>query len=403
MGTPGLFGVNMIVDTSSLPIIDVHCHPFVNEGELSSNQFVNLVSFPGGSLEFMVKGGIENNHTLVDELQNVRRNVIYFRSLVHQLANFFECEPDLEVILEQRNKAVQDYTGYVKKLFEDCNLSALVADFGYPIDPHVDKAQFAAEMPVDVIPVYRIEPLIAELLKTDIGWDEFQRSFDESISHAIEHEGYLGLKSIIAYRTGLDVSPLSRNPDQGLQALDAIRRGIGGQAMKKLRDHLLCRAMELCMEYNIPMQIHTGMGDYEVNLILCRPALLMDLLRFPSFRACKVLLVHSGYPYHAEAGYLANMLPRVYCDVSEGIPFAGNAARRIYAEVLEMAPISKVVYGSDGFSLPEINFIGAKIGKQALAQVLDDLVNFGMLSQGEAQEAAGLILAGNAQRLYGLD
>lgn len=392
-----------MVDTSYLPVIDTHCHPFVNQSELTPGQFTNLVSFPGGSLEFMVEGGVEESDDLIDELLSVRRNVVYFRYLIHQLADFFECEPDLEIILEQRNKAVQDYAGYVKNLFEDCNLTVLIADFGYPISPPVDKAQFTLEMPVEVIPIYRIESLIVELLKTDIGWYEFQRSFDESISRAIEQEGFRGLKSIIAYRTGLDISPLSHNPDQGFQALDAIRRGIGGQAMKKLRDHLLCRAMELCMEYDIPMQIHTGMGDYEVNLILCRPALLMDLLRFPRFRACKVLLVHSGYPYHAEAGYLANMLPRVYCDVSEGIPFAGNAARRIYAEILEMAPFSKVVYGSDGFSLPEINYIGAKIGKTALADVLNDLVKDGMLSKDEAQEVARLILAENARRLYGLD
>jgi predicted TIM-barrel fold metal-dependent hydrolase len=151
------------------------------------------------------------------------------------------------------------------------------------------------------------------------------------------------------------------------------------------------------------MQIHTGMGDFEVNLVLCRPALLMDLLRFPVFRACKVLLVHSGYPYHAEAGYMANVLPRVYCDISEGIPFAGHAARRIISEVLEMAPLSKVVYGSDGFGAPEINYIGAKQGKQALAQVLQDLVDAGMLSKGEAEQAAGLILAENARRLYRLE
>jgi len=219
---------------------------------------------------------------------------------------------------------------------------------------------------------------------------------------AIEKEGYRGLKSIIAYRTGLDVSPLSRTRDQGLQALDAIRRGTGGQAVKKLRDHLLCRALELCMDFEVPMQIHTGVGDYEVDLTQCRPALLMDLLRFPAFRACYVLLVHSGYPYHAEAGYMANVLPRVYVDVSEGIPFAAHAARRIYVETLEMAPLSKVVYGSDGYIMPEINYVGAVLGKAALGQALQDVVDYGMLSRAEAEEAAGLILAGNARRLYGL-
>jgi hypothetical protein len=53
--------------------------------------------------------------------------------------------------------------------------------------------------------------------------------------------------------------------------------------------------------------------------------------------------------------------------------------------------------------LPEINYIGAKLAKTALAQALEDLVNGGILSQGEAQEAAGLILAGNARRLYAPD
>ena len=99
---------------------------------------------------------------------------------------------------------------------------------------------------------------------------------------------------------------------------------------------------------------------------------------------------------------MVNVLPRVYCGVSEGIPFAANAARRIYAEMLEMAPLSKVMYGSDGFNLPEINYIGAKLSKAALAQALEDLVSGGMLSQVEAEETAGLILAGNARRLYGL-
>lgn len=391
-----------MIDTSALTVVDVHCHPLMNQGQLSVDQFTDQMSFPGGSVKYMAQGGVSVDDALIDELQEGRRDVLYFRYLVHQLAKFFDCQPDLKSVVAERNKAIRDYKGYVKRLFDECGLSTLVVDLGYP-QPPVDRSQFLAEMPLEVVAIYRIEPLIVELLREDIDWGEFRRRYDVAIANAIEHDGYRGLKSIIAYRTGLDISPLSRSPDQGLQALDAIRRGIGGQAMKKLRDHLLCRALELCLEYDVPMQIHTGMGDVEVNLMLCRPALLMDLLRFPTFRACRVLLVHSGYPYHAEAGYMANVLPRVYCDVSEGIPFAAHAARRIYAETLEMAPFSKVVYGSDAYIMPEINYVGAKLGKSALAQVLHDLVDGDMLSQEEAQQAAGLILAGNARRLYQLD
>ena len=172
--------------------------------------------------------------------------------------------------------------------------------------------------------------------------------------------------------------------------------------MKKLRDHLLCRAFELCMEHDVPMQIHTGMGDFEVNLVMCRPAYLMDLLRFPAFRGCRVLLVHTGYPYHREAAYMANVLPRVYVEVSEGIPFASTAAWEIYDGVLAMAPLNKICYGSDGYKVPEIIYTSAKLGKQALADVLNLQVDRRMMTGADAQSAAAAILAGNASELYKL-
>lgn len=391
-----------MIDTAGLPVIDVHCHPFPRRGELTAEQFTDLASFPGGSVAYMVEGGVPADTDLTTELQSVRRNVVYFRYLVRQLAQFLQCEPTLEQVVEERNRAAAVYPRYVQRLFAEAGLSGLVVDVGYP-QPPLDRDQFTGEMPVPVIPIFRIEPLIVELLRMEIGWDEFRRRYDDAIADALANGGFRGLKSIIAYRTGLDISPLSRSPDQGRQALDAIRRGIGGGAVKKLRDYLFCRALELCIEYDVPMQVHTGIGDYEVNLSLCRPGLLMDLLRFPTFRAARVVLVHSGYPYHTEAGYMANVLPRVYCDISEGVPFAGGGARRIYAEVLEMAPLNKVVFGSDGFNLPEILYGAVKLGKAALAAALGELVSGGILSEVEAQEAAGWILADNARRLYKLD
>jgi len=256
---------------------------------------------------------------------------------------------------------------------------------------------------VDVVPVYRIELAIDDLVAGDTGWREFRRLYDDAVADALERRGYRGLKSAIAYHTGLGISPASRDPDRGLSSFDKMRRGADDTAEKGLRDHLLCRALELCMEYDVPMQLHTGVGDADVNLVLSRPALLLDLLRSRVFRPCKVVLLHGGYPYHAEAGFLARVLPRVYCGVSEGIPFAASGARRILSEILEMAPISKVLYGSDGYNLPEMNYIGATLGKTALSETLGDLVGRGMLSKTEAMEVGQLVLAGNASRLYNLD
>jgi hypothetical protein len=392
-----------MLDLTDLPVVDVHCHPFLNKGAVTPEQFTDMTAFGGGSREYMEEGGVGFSAEVHEELQRTKRDTLYFRRMLRDLAGFFGVEPGLGTVLQKRNRAVEeDYTGYVRRLYEDAGITTLVPDFGNPL-PSLDPDVVRAEMPVEIVPVFRIEPLISELLELDIGPTEFLNRFDEAVSGALASGRYKGLKSVIAYRTGLDVSPLSRARDQGYEAVDAIRRGIGGNATKKLRDHLLCRSMELSMEHEVPMQIHTGMGDREVNLLCCRPAYLMNLLRFPTFRSCRVLLVHAGYPYHREAGYMANVLPRVYCDLSEGIPFAGHAAKRLVSEVLEMAPLSKVVYGSDGYTLPEINYTGAKLGKQALAGVLEDLVLDGALSEVEARQAAGVVLSDNARELYRLD
>lgn len=389
-----------MVELGHLPVVDVHAHPFLNKGRVTAEQFTDMTAFGGGSQDFMEEGGIEFTDAVRAELQGVKRWTTYHKRMVRDLAAYFDVEPTLDAVVEARNAAVDaGYTEYVRALYGDAGLETIMFDFGVPL-PILPLAEVRAELPIEIVPVFRIEPIIAELLKTDCGWSEFKRRYEETIERALTEKGYRGLKSIIAYRTGLDVSPLSRTEDQGFQALDAIRRGLGGGSMKKLRDHLLCRALEISMDHDMPMQIHTGMGDFEVNMPLCRPSFLLDLLRFPAYRACRVLLVHAGFPYHREAAYISNVLPRVYCDISEGIPFAGHAAKDIFTDVMAMAPLNKICYGSDGYVLPELIYSSAKVGKQALGESLDALVDANFLSSADAQEAAGMILAGNARELY---
>jgi len=398
-----------MVDVSGLPVLDVHAHPFLNKGAVSADQFADLTSFgtgfggsSGGSQLYMEQGGFAWTSEMADEFQRTKRSTLYFTRMINDLARFLGTSPDVESVLNERNAQVAvDYRAYTQRLWADAGLETVVFDFGVPL-PMLDIDEVSAELPIEVVPIYRIEPLIADLLKQDLSWSEFKDAYDTALSEGLSSGRYKGVKSIIAYRTGLDVSPLSRTPDQGYQALDAIKRGLGGGSMKKLRDHLLCRAIELCMEYDVPMQIHTGMGDVEVNLVMCRPAYLMELLRFPVYRGCRVLLVHTGYPYHREAAYMANVLPRVYLDVSEGIPFASSGAWEIYEGVMAMAPLNKICYGSDGYQVPEIMYTSAKLGKQALQETLNSLVTKGMITEPDAQRAAAGILADNARELYKL-
>ncbi len=392
-----------MLDFSELSVVDVHCHPYTPADNLSADEWVDAVSFGGGSPEYLQAGGIEVDAAALEGLQRVKRDTLYFRHMLRRMAEYFQVEATVAAVVAARNRAIkiEGYANYAQGLHQAGKIETLIVDDGHPLPP-VDLERFRAEVGVEVLPIFRIEVLIQRLLDEDCAWPEFQRAYDEGIAMALSDGGYVGLKSIIAYRTGLDIDPRSRSADQGMVALDKIRRARGrsGDAIKNLRDHLFCRAVELCIDFDAPFQVHTGMGDWEVHLEACRPALLMELLRYPAYRACKFLLVHTGYPYHAEAGYIANVLPNIWCDLSEGLPFAGNAGARIIAEVLEMAPLSRVCYGSDTYGSPEPFYTSALLGKQALAQAMQQLINDGFMSQAQAREAAKMILSENARELY---
>ena len=69
-------------------------------------------------------------------------------------------------------------------------------------------------------------------------------------------------------------------------------------------------------------------------------------------------------------------------------------------QILDMAPPARVVFGSDGVVIPEIHWAGAKIGRQVLEDVLGEFIRAKVYDEDEAYEAAKMILAGNAKRVY---
>jgi predicted TIM-barrel fold metal-dependent hydrolase len=164
---------------------------------------------------------------------------------------------------------------------------------------------------------------------------------------------------------------------------------------------MLLRALRHAVTLRVPFQVHTGIGDRDIMLERCNPALLNPVLKRESYREARVVLIHT-YPYVAEASWMAAALPNVWMDLSEGVPFALTAVDRIFATALELAPINRILYGSDAFAGPEQIWLGAKIAKAALARVFTDLLHKDLVTEEDARDAARAILAGNARVLYGV-
>ena len=215
----------------------------------------------------------------------------------------------------------------------------------------------------------------------------------------------VGFKSIAAYRVGLELD--GRRPADG-EVVAAATRWLAGAAggtcaPPRLADEVLHRFFIWCgADLGLPIQFHVGYGDKDIDLHRCNPLLLTRLLRALEPTGVPVMLLHN-YPYHREAGYLAQVFPLVYADLGLATHNAGARATALLSEALELVPLRKFLFSSDAFGLPELYYLGTLLFRRALSAFLSSLVDAGDMSYADAERITRLIGAENARRAYRLD
>jgi hypothetical protein len=206
----------------------------------------------------------------------------------------------------------------------------------------------------------------------------------------------VAVKSIAAYRVGLALD--ARRP-RDAEVTAAAGRWLG-EPPRRLADETLHRFFIWCgAELGLPIQFHVGYGDRDVDLHKCNPLLLTDLLRALDRTEVPVMLLHN-YPYHREAGYLAQVFPHVYADLGLATHNVGSRAPEVLAEALEMVPLRKFLFSSDAFGLSELYYLGTLLFRQALSRFLRARLDGDDMSVGDAERVTRLIGADNARRAY---
>jgi predicted TIM-barrel fold metal-dependent hydrolase len=137
-----------------------------------------------------------------------------------------------------------------------------------------------------------------------------------------------------------------------------------------------------------------------MDLRISNPSHLYNLLQDERTRKAKIVLTHGGYPYTEEAAFLTSAYPNVYLDFSQTIPFISIGVKNRLQNLLEMAPTTKIMYGSDGFNIPEIHWFSAVHTEMALKSLLAELKDQGICTEEEGLRIAQDFLADNAKRLY---
>ena len=361
------------INLKETPVIDAHCFAY-SESPLTWEFLVRYFSLGG-----VVVGSMQ---TSPQQLAGYyAENTVAFRAFTLELSRFLSCSPSTEELLRARDDRAADFRSYTQALMSDAGLKTLVVDNGAKALSEVD--EFAGLFPGTVEKTFRLETLVRDLLEESKSFDSLVSAFDGAIQRAVAVQGCVALKSVIAYRTGLDVGKV--NEEEARTDFDARAERVEwfGPYVKQLRDYLLRRALLASVDLQVPVLIHTGLGDTDIVASKCNPAFLADLLKDDEIMPAKVLLIHGGFPYTFEAGWLANVLPNVYLELSSSLPpfLEPAVSPRRYGDLLRWVPLPKLVYGSDGSDFPEMPWYYAKTAKGAMARALSELVEAGLFTE----------------------
>jgi len=375
----------MGLDLDAIPIVDNHCHSLLREQPPDDDAF-----------------RIHLTESYFEEIarEHVPTSILYRRTLV-ELADLLGCPPTPDAVhAARRERGVEWLT---REVVRRANFKTWLIDTGYGADTTYSLDELRSLTPVRVEEVIRLEPMIERLILESGSFAGFLDGYRAAISN-LRSRGIVGMKSVIAYRTGLHVAEVSA--DDAAAAFASVREaGLRAGRLriesKPLLDHLVVIAAEEAARQGVPIQFHTGLGDPDLDLTLVDPAALR-LLFSERFRAAPIVLLHTGYPYVRSLAYCAAMFPNVYADMGETILFAAGEATEIYRELIGLAPASKLLFSTDASLVPELYWVGARVGRRALARVLDEHVAEGTLDEPTALDWAERMLWRNSEAVYSL-
>ncbi|WP_164234760.1 amidohydrolase family protein [Microbacterium hydrocarbonoxydans] len=370
------------ISPADVPLLDHHCHGVTTQN-LGRGLFEALITesdwdAPDGTTHFDTQVGFA-----------IRRHC----APVLGLEPFATAE---EYLTRRRELGGAEAS---RRLLRASGISDYFIEIGHRADEILDPAGMADAGAARAFEIVRLERLAEELVIDGCdaaGFrDAYARLLDERLRTAI------GVKSIAAYRIGLDFAP---ERPSAAEVDEAVVRWIAAAGdTVRLDDPVIIRhLLWAAVDRECAIQFHIGYGDADVDLHRCSPLLLTEFLRLTRPTGARVLLLHC-YPFHREAGYLAHVFPHVYFDVGLAINYTGSRSDEVIAETFELAPFHKILFSSDAFGAAELYYLGALLFRRGLQRALDVFAERDGWPAGERSRVTELVAWRNARRAYRLD
>lgn len=307
------------------PIIDNHAHSLLKPEALAKYPLLSIFTEASG-----------------DAIHATSTSLAHIRG-VKQLAHVLDCGQTWEAVvaaIEQRR--IDDYEDWISECLD--GIETILVDDGLDAADDVqDYDWHNAFTRSGCKRIVRVETVAGRIIHDHVAafrdgannnndddddddaaavevlFDSVLEAFDAAVRTAIADPEVVGFKSVICYRTGLDIPAvvdlaLARASLAELVSDYAGPAGLARLQHPGLNDLVVHRTAALISEAPArarkPLQFHTGLGDNDITLTRSSPGHLQEFIR--AYPGVPMVLLHASYPFTRELGYLATVYSNVY-------------------------------------------------------------------------------------------
>ena len=182
-----------------------------------------------------------------------------------------------------------------------------------------------------------------------------------------------------------------RSDAEAAKALDIYLRDgedIDETARRTLGDWCWARGVELCIEHDLPMKLHTGYyaGHSRMPVDYIRSGNLCPLLaKYPDAR---FVLMHIAYPYTEELVALAKHYPNVYADLCWAWSINPYSSMEFVRRFIHAAPANKLFLFGGDTGYPGAALAYAKQARTWFTRAMQAEISEGLLTEKQAIDLA---------------
>ncbi len=220
--------------------------------------------------------------------------------------------------------------------------------------------------------------------------------------------GYMGVKTAIAYMRPISFEETTfAEADKVFSKIFKLKSYgflekkdfLSKDELKPLQDYLIHHLIQKAVEYDMPVQIHTGIFELLRNDVSnSNPNYLINL--FMKYRKCNFDIFHAGYPYSDQLIAICKQFPNVYFNLCWITDISTHLYKEILNKLIEIIPSNKIFGFGGDYMFIEGLYGSQKLARKAISELMYEKIKQNYFSFDQAIGFTEKILHQNPRDVY---